>query len=71
MQCPPPEVYPIYAVFSEDGRVERMRMSDGSRLEGQAAVEKHRGLARSFPLKAYLAFDPDIAWNPASAENAL
>jgi hypothetical protein len=66
MQCPPPEVYPIHAVFSEGGRVERIFMSDGARLEGQAAVEIYHRLPRPFPLKVYL-FDPDVVWSPASA----
>jgi hypothetical protein len=59
VQHRPPADYPVYAVLAEGGRVERICMSDGSRLTGQDAVEKYRRLPRSFPLKAYVGFDPD------------
>jgi hypothetical protein len=58
----PPAVYPIYAVFGEDGKVERIRLSDGSTLTGQDAIMTYRTLPRSAPLKVYVGFDPDVAW---------
>jgi hypothetical protein len=56
----PSVVYPICALFSEDGEVMRFYLSDGSRLTGQEAIEMYRQLPRSVPLKAYIGFDPDI-----------
>jgi hypothetical protein len=65
----PPPVNPIYAVFGEDGRVERIRMNDGSTRTGQDSILTCRQLPRSVPLKAYVGFDPEVAWmSPREAE---
>jgi hypothetical protein len=56
--------YPIYAVFSKGGGVERIRLSDGSTRTGQDAIVTCRQLPRSVPLKVYVGFDPDIMWKP-------
>jgi hypothetical protein len=59
----PLAVYPVYTVVSDDGEVQQLRMSDGTRFTGQDAAEKYRELS-AFPMKAYLDFDPEMTWNP-------
>jgi hypothetical protein len=57
--------YPIYAVFGVDGRVEPIRLNEGSTRTGQDAILTYRKLPRSVPLKAYVrGFDPEVAWKP-------
>jgi hypothetical protein len=65
----PLAVYPTYALFSEDGEVERVCLSDGSRLTGQEAIETYRRLPRSIPLKVYVGFDPDIVMQTCTRAN--
>jgi hypothetical protein len=70
VQRRPPAVYPTYAVFGEDGKVERIRLSDGSTLTGRDSIMTYRQLPRSAPLKAYIVgFDPEVAWmSPREAD---
>jgi hypothetical protein len=65
----PSRVYPVIALFTTDGRLERIHMSDGSQRTDNDAVLAFRDGLSKVPPKAYIGFDPDSMTRPQALES--
>jgi hypothetical protein len=56
-----PEVAVIWILFTSEGNLSSVAMSDGSRLEGEPANRAYQVIGRTHPCKVYIGIDPDAA----------
>jgi hypothetical protein len=57
----PPEPSVIWIVFTGDGDLASVALSNGTRLIGELATGAYQAISRTQPCKVYLGFDPDAA----------
>jgi hypothetical protein len=60
-----PQVYPQCAIYSHEYQLQRVCLSDGSQLTGQAATNGLAAGFHSFPVKTYVGFDPNVCIKPS------
>jgi hypothetical protein len=54
-----PEVAVIWILFTGEGNLSSVAMSDGTRLQGEPANRAYQAISRTKPCKAYIGIDPD------------
>jgi hypothetical protein len=57
----PPEPSVNSAVFTSEGHLASVALSNGTRLIGESATGAYQAINRTRPYKVYLGFDPDAA----------
>src|SRR5260370_41755283 len=56
-----PVVSVVWAVFTSEGDLASVALSNGTRLIGEAATGAYKAISRTQPCKGDLGFDPDAA----------
>jgi hypothetical protein len=50
----------IWVVFTSEGNLASVALSNGTRLAGEPATRAYQAIIRTLPCKVYCGFDPDV-----------